>query len=153
MPNFCKGGLYDGMEIRGLKIKLSCIKNEGIIEREDTQGCVAASIAPIALIASHTEQNISAICTPPLLPLRMARDSLGRSALVIGLDALNARIFPEVERIAEENDEIKTALTNVFIDASFFSASMLESHNNGSNGAKSVFTKSLYQQTKNLRRK
>ena len=80
----------------------------------------------------------------------MVRNSLAHSPLVIGLDALNDSLFPEVITIAEENDEIKAALVNTLVGVSYFSASMLESKENGSNGGKSVFTKSIYQQIKKL---
>jgi hypothetical protein len=103
MPDICVGGLYDGMVIRGIEDRISCRENEGSVESRGTSGCVAANIAPMAVVASHAEQNISAISTLLLLPLRMVRDSLAHSSLVIDLDELNDNFSQEVIRIAESS--------------------------------------------------
>ena len=144
MPDVCVGGLYDGMPIKGIEDRASCQENEGAVQSRGGGGCTAANIAPMAFVPSHMEQNNSAISALLLLPLRLVRDSLAHSPMVMGLDALNDSLFPEVVRIAEENDEIKAALVNTLVGVSYFAASMLESTGSGSNKGKSVFTKSIY---------
>jgi len=143
MPDICVGGLYDGMPIQGIEDRASCRENEGTVQSRGG-GCGASNIAPMIFTPSLAKSNNSAIGALLLLPLRLVRDSLAHSSMVAGLEALNDSLFPEIERIIAENDQIKKNLVSTLVGVSYFAGSMLESVGDEEKLGKSVFTKSLH---------
>lgn len=98
----------------------------------------------MALTPPVSEPISSVISSLILLPFRLVRDFLPNSSLVAGVETVSDDIFPEIERLASENEEIRTMLTPALISASQFAGSMLENYGKHKTEDNFVFSEAFY---------
>jgi hypothetical protein len=104
----CVGGLYDGRPANALEDAQACVENEGHIV--DDGSCGFTSIAPMMFNQPLSVGAKAAVTSLMLLPLRLVRDAVPTSPLVMGLEAVSDRLSNDVERLAGKHPEIQEML-------------------------------------------
>ena len=72
----CKGGAYDGLQIRGTVDELSCLRNEGTIEEVQSTGggCASSAVAASAMGQGGVATQSAALFGLMTGALRQSRD-------------------------------------------------------------------------------